>query len=102
MLIFTYFFFCFTGIDDINADNFIQKLESGVIVCKLAKLIEERCLLNPELGGYYDHLHSRHLSLTPQVLVSLNKVDELGKNYQKVSFILNNSLVHVSKLISGQ
>ncbi|XP_015795200.1 probable serine/threonine-protein kinase DDB_G0282963 [Tetranychus urticae] len=30
-------------IDDIDANNFMSKLDNGVIVCKLAKLIEEKC-----------------------------------------------------------
>jgi hypothetical protein len=30
-------------VDDITAENFMTKLDNGVIVCKLAKLIQERC-----------------------------------------------------------
>ncbi len=30
-------------VDDITVENFMTKLDNGVIVCKLAKLIQERC-----------------------------------------------------------
>lgn len=72
-----------TGIDDINANNFIQKLDSGVIVCKLAKHIEERCLLNPELDGHF--IHNRQSYLTSQFSLSLSKVDENPNDYKRVS-----------------
>jgi len=32
----------FDDLDDLNADNFINKLDNGVIICKLAKHIEEQ------------------------------------------------------------
>jgi len=32
-----------SAVDDITVENFMEKLDNGVIVCKLAKLIEERC-----------------------------------------------------------
>lgn len=34
---------CFSDTDDITADNFMSRLDNGVIVCKLAKIIQERC-----------------------------------------------------------
>lgn len=39
MFIFT---FCLTDVEFITADNFMTKLDNGVIVCKLANVIDER------------------------------------------------------------
>ncbi|RWS01522.1 growth arrest-specific protein 2-like protein, partial [Dinothrombium tinctorium] len=36
-------------VQNLNTENFMYKLDNGVIVCKLAKLIEETC--NPDLSG---------------------------------------------------
>lgn len=34
------------GIDDLNADNFMEKLDNGAIVCKLARHIEKHCVID--------------------------------------------------------
>lgn len=37
-----FFFSFFTEVDDITVANFMDKLDNGVIICKLARLIQEK------------------------------------------------------------
>lgn len=38
--------FLILGVDDISSDNFMSKLDNGVVVCKLSKIIQEQCDAN--------------------------------------------------------
>lgn len=76
--------------EDITADNFLEKLDTGVIVCKLAKLIEEKCELdieervNGKLNGNnhvdYRNMVSSLIPGSPPQSVHLNlKKNELNQ-----------------------
>jgi hypothetical protein len=42
---------CFTGIDYITGENFLDMLDNGVIVCHLAQVIQERAKQVVNIGS---------------------------------------------------
>lgn len=44
------------GVDDITADNFLSRLDNGVVVCKLARLIQQRAEECRRAGLFHGHV----------------------------------------------
>jgi len=46
-----YWYICVTGIDYITGENFLDMLDNGVVVCHLARVIQERAKQVIDIGS---------------------------------------------------